>query len=172
MVSLAGLIMASSMVIGQAQAADLTVPKDVLNELERLIGDWKVEGEMGGEPMTFTISHTWAPGKHAVLWTGTFSGLGMKATGCGMYGWDTANKVIRSSEYWTNGYNHHRTFVVKGKGLWEGDSQGGDNEGKHLNDKVKFEFKGPDTFIGSFLPVGNGPDKGPDLVLEFKRVKK
>lgn len=172
MVSLAALVMASSMVVGQVPAADVAVPKDVLNELERLIGDWEAEGKLGGETVTLTVSNTWAPGKHAVMWTGTFAGFGMKTSGCGMYGWDTADKVIRTSEYWTNGYNHHRTFVVKGKGVWEGDSQGGDNMGKRLKTKAKFEFKGSDTYIGSLLSQVAEGEKGPDMVYEFKRVKK
>lgn len=172
MVSLAALVIASSMVVGQTQMVDVAVPKDVLTELERLVGDWKAEGEIGGEAVTLTISHTWAPGKHAVMWTATFTGLGMKTTGCGMYGWDTANKVIRYSEYWTNGYNHHRTFVIKGKSIWEGDSQGGDTEGKPIKAKAKYEFKGPDEFTGSFLAEGAEGAKGPDVVLHFKRMTK
>ena len=50
MLSVAALVMASSMVVGQAEKVEIKVPKEVLSFFGQFVGEWRMEGKVFGEP--------------------------------------------------------------------------------------------------------------------------
>ena len=166
----AALIMTVSIAVGQAEKATPNVPSDVLQEFERLLGDWQVEGKVNDDEVKGTMSVKWGPGKHMLIWTATWSGPKGDSVGAGVDGWDAAEKVIVTSEFWSDGWSHHRRYRIAAPSVWETtEVSGTTGEGKRLTATVRVAFSesGRFTFTGSNRVDGDASEE--HVVLNFQR---
>ena len=97
--------------------------------------------------------------------------LPIKSVGSGLFGWDSADKKVHTSEFWDNGVYHHRHYTVKSDKVWEGEEFAGINsDGKRVRAKFKVEFTGPNEFtMESWDRVIDGQPKEGRLKLTFTR---
>lgn len=167
---LAALIITASIAVGQTEQTTPNVPSNVLQELTRLVGDWQVEGKVNDDEVKGTMSVKWGPGKHMLVWTGTWSGPEGDSVGAGIDGWDAAQEVIVTSEFWSDGWSHHRRYRIAAPNVWETtEVTGATGEGKRLTGTVRVAFSEPErfTFTASNRVDGDANEK--QVVLHFRR---
>jgi hypothetical protein len=164
------LLLAGSMVVGQSENTAPKVPADALRQFEQLLGDWKVEGKVNDAAVKATYSAKWAPGKHMIICTMTWSGPEGYSVGTGINGWDGAEKQIVTSEFWSDGWSHHRRFRIASPTLWEStESKGVTGDNKRLAGKARLMFSGPDKLTWTSSSKIEGEASEEQVVLHFQR---
>lgn len=130
-------LLTTSSVVARAQEK-VDVPKEALQEMAFLVGNWESKGTFDGEQMSGTYSAAWAPGKHCLILT---SSLNPPASGIG--GWSPDRKQY--VEYWFAADGNKRTIrysLDKVKGVWEGTWTEINSSGKKGSGKISLEKKG------------------------------
>ena len=174
MSSCTAILLAMSMIVGQTEKEQETrgVPPKVLKQFEFLVGEWTAKGTTSdGLASEATISITWAPGKHMLLWKATWSDPEVKSLGSGLFGWDSAQEKIHTSEFWNGGGYHHRHYKIDSDKVWTGEEFSGvDKNGKPLRQKLKYEVLGPNKFkMSSWDRVVDGKKADGSAEITFTR---
>lgn len=160
MLSVAALVVASSMMVGQAE---VKVPEKILAQMEFLVGEWEVEGDHGGKAFKGTYSAKWSPNKHCLILTihdhrGISSGIG---------GWDPSDNTYLEMWYVPDGTQIElRSNGMKATG-WDGTALLTDASGKKLKGTIRTSKNGNDEFTFT----GDTED-GVTYATRNKRVKK
>jgi hypothetical protein len=121
----ATLLAASLVVVGQTADVKVTVPAEVLQEFEYLVGDWQGEGTNGSETAKVQYNFTWAKNKVSLDYS--YSGKGQQNSWLlsGIVGWDAVKKQIMILEFGTDGeHSLLRCKVTMPKDRWEGVFEG------------------------------------------------
>jgi hypothetical protein len=150
MLVIAAMLMATSTVT-MAQD-EVQVPKEALQEMAFLVGEWKVKGTFNGEEMSGTYSAKWAPGKHCLILTSSWS-----AHASGIGGWSPDRKQY--VEYWYAANGNKRTFrysLDKEKGVWDGTWTEINSEGKKGSGKISLQKKD-----NEFIVIATGETRNP-----------
>lgn len=116
---------------------NVKVPRQALNEMAFLVGEWDVKGTFNGEEMTGVYTAKWAPGKHCLILSSSWSG---QASGIG--GWSADRKQY--VEYWYASDGNHRTFrytLDKKQGVWGGRWSEVNSEGKKGSGRITLRKK-------------------------------
>lgn len=172
MLSGAFLFLTATMVVGQAEKALPNVPATTIAHFERLLGDWTVDGKVNDEAIKATYSAKWAPGEHMLICTMTWSGPEGDSLGTGINGWDGATKEIVTSEFWNDGWSHHRRFKIASPTVWEStESVGTTGDGKRLTGTARLEFVGRDKLTWTATNDIEGEAGPTKAVLHFQRRK-
>jgi len=172
MLSSAVLLLATTTAVGQAEKALPNVPAAAIAQFERLRGDWTVDGKVNDEPIKATYSAKWAPGEHMLICTMTWSGPEGDSLGTGIDGWDGARNEIVTSEFWNDGWTHHRRFKIASPTVWEStESVGTTGDGKRLAGTARLEFDDPDKFTWTATNDIEGEAGPTKAVLHFQRRK-
>lgn len=167
MSSLAAVVVAASVVVGQANEPG--VPTKILKELEYVVGDWSYEGKEDGKVVySGTWSVRWAPGKHCVI--GSWSGKGLEGMvqGTGVMGWDVAKKQIVQFSLSSLGEHAMDRYTVTSSTQWEGESTGVNNKGKPITSKLRLEKKA-NEFTWTLTARTEGGESQADRVFRFRR---
>ena len=117
------------------------VPKEMLKELQYLVGTWKVEGIVGDEKVEGTWSVRWGPGKYCLMRQSSVSFGDETVTGIGIIGWDGATKTITEQVFSSKNDSALLRWKVLPSGNWEGELSGF-RDGKKVNSTLKFTKKG------------------------------
>jgi hypothetical protein len=146
MLTVAGLALAASMVVGQN--SDVNVPPEAQSEFEYLVGDWTTSGESVDGAVTGEFSAKWSPGKHVLVIHSTWTDSKHTAKGTGIDGWDVGDRTITTLEFWSDGWSHFRKYTIKAPGVWRADEcRGVTSEGKPVSGTAFVERKSQNEFI-------------------------
>lgn len=87
-------LLATSMVVGQAEQQEVTIPKEAMKALEDSVGRSVGEGKWNGDAYEAVFEGEWAPGKLCVKVTGVARIGESKYTLNGIVGWDSATGEV------------------------------------------------------------------------------
>jgi hypothetical protein len=138
LITMAILLATSTGLIAQD---DVQVPKEALQEMAFLVGEWEVEGTFEGEKISGTYSAQWAAGKHCLQLTTQWEGA-LNSHAAGIGGWAADKKQY--VEYWydTDGNSQsYRYSLNKKKSAWSGRWTETDSEGKKASGKITLNKK-------------------------------
>jgi hypothetical protein len=148
------------------------VPEKVLKLFEYFVGDWVADGATrDGQTAEMTITVTWAPGKHMLLFNAHWSQSDLTSLGSGIFGWDAEEEKIHTSEFWDNNVYHHRHFTIKSEKELIGEEFAGViTDGKPIRCKAAFRILNADewTFETSDVVIDGQPQPG-GAKLKFRR---
>jgi hypothetical protein len=123
MLNLAGLVVATSMLVGQTPKVPLSPHYEHLKIYEDLIGTAVTEGHEGDIRWKGESTHKWAEGKQCVYLTETYE-VRNDADGTvrvwnitGVEGWDPESQRIKSLFFSSNGDYATTYYTVKGNQL-------------------------------------------------------
>ena len=153
---------------------DVQVPQRVLQEFEYLVGDWKMEGKIGDEPVKAEYSFAWAPGKHCLVYHMIWTDKEGTSRTTGISGWSGSENEIREIEFGSSGWNSVLKYKLISAGIWEGTGVWCGPENRETQATIKFEKKGPDyhTWTGTDWKYTKGEgDPLYNVELHFRRVK-
>ena len=150
----AALLLAASIVVGQAESAQATfLPKEVVASYQYLMGTWKTQGRIGEERSEGEVSFRWAPGRFSYVLTGFLSSSkpgepDQQWTGLG--GYDPVKKQTIEKIFWSDGSHYTLYFdtstPVRNKGSITGELTGMEH-GQEFQAKISVERKGPEEFV-------------------------
>jgi hypothetical protein len=133
-----------------AAAQDASIPDEIIQELDGLVGTWKSEGMLGGEEQTGGFTCRWArsEGKKKVCLIGRFSYKTGDAvrSGVTLIGWNAAKKCIEDRGFDALGGNATLLWSIQSPTLWKGDVtivEGGET----MKAKADLVKKGPSEMI-------------------------
>jgi hypothetical protein len=161
MVSLTALVVASSMMIGQA-APKTAMPTEVQQQIDsHLIGNWVVSGKFGDQEFSGTETWRWQNGKTSLLIEGTLEIGGERFQSTSLAGWDANKKALVvtgfvSGDTWTTHWTEFSPEEWKGRisGVYEGTPYDSPAKIQFLKDSVRYE----DTTSGKpWVSIGTRP---------------
>lgn len=166
MVITAALLMATC-AVAMAQNK-VEVPKEALQEMAFLVGDWEARGTANGEEISGTYSARWAPGKHCLIlrfdWTGE-----SRVNQSGVGGWSPDLKQYVEHWFISDGRVLTCRFSLdKEKRVWVGTGTMVDKEGNKSVSTIKLEKRSGEYRFTSADP-SNGDNVGFELT--NKKVK-
>ena len=100
------------------------VPREIVKELEYLVGEWDYEGYHlhTKEPVKGKCIYQWAPGQHCLLWHQTWIDKTGLSHGVGIIGWDpSTNRLVEQDLYESGTFGRH-SYRLR-PDVWEADSQ-------------------------------------------------
>jgi len=164
---LALVIVAMSAAVGQAQ--EVRVPKEVLQELDYLVGEWTMDGQVGAEKCTADYSILWSPGRHCLVYHCVWTSDEGKSAGTSIIGWDIATREI--IDFCIDSWGGHGTlrYKVQSPTLWKGVASRVDEDGKPGKGQISLEKKGPKAFLWKETNRIVDGESQPDTELRFKR---
>jgi hypothetical protein len=168
MLSVAALVMASSMVVGQTPKAE--IPKEVLKSFEFYIGEWTGEWKKGDATGTMTMSVKWAPGNHCTIAHYEFTSPDGVLHGLLVSGWNPEKKRVVDTAYESNGSAGEDQWTITSTTVEDGVSKGIKPDGTVNTGKCRIEKKGPDEYTYTKFEGTEGGVKVPDFVGKFRRV--
>jgi hypothetical protein len=130
-----------------AQAPEVNVPKEALEEMAYLVGDWNVTEQGSPDNAVATYTWMWTPGKHCLTWCAKWQGPQGPSHGSGIFGWDHSKKQFVAREQWSYGDSSDYFVKIKSASLWEGESTDVDGKGKLTKGTLKWEKKSPKEFV-------------------------
>ncbi|MHB0960319.1 MAG: hypothetical protein ACYC0X_08530 [Pirellulaceae bacterium] len=150
-----------------AMAQDkVDVPKEALQEMAFLVGEWEANGTTNGEEISGTYSAQWAPGNHCLIlrfdWT---SGSRVKQSGVG--GWSPGQKQYVEHWFISDGSALTCCFSLDQEtGAWVGTGTMVDKEGKESSSKIKLEKRS-----GQYKFTATDPSDDNKVGFEFTNKK-
>ena len=126
------------------------IPKDIIKELDNLVGTWEVEGKIGDLTQTGSFTCRWArsENKKKVCLIGRFSyKTGDKVrSGVTLLGWNAAKECIEDRGFDANGGNTTLRWTIKSSTMWQGDMITFE-DGKEVKSEVVLVKKGPSEIV-------------------------
>ncbi len=121
------VVVSSSVVIAQEA---VEVPKEALQEMSCLVGEWETSVSLNGEKLVGEYSAEWAPGKHCLILSSSLSGdEATHASGVG--GWSPDRKQYVEHWFTSDGVNRTVYYTIgEKKGTWVGTIEAVDKDGK------------------------------------------
>lgn len=147
MSQLAGIVMVTSLLVGQAQITEVRVPEKANMQLDYFVGMWevKVVDEPGG---TAKWHFEWAPGKACVRCTQIWSDSDGMDKGAGVFAYDMATKQIVYTAFYASGSGGTMRYDDWESGSWKGKMNGVRSNGDILKDvQITLEKQGPAVFL-------------------------
>ncbi len=149
MKSMATLIVAVA-VFGGVAAAEETkgMPANIAKELGFYVGEWTVQGNVGGKEMKGRWASRWSPQRQCLLINSQFTLEGERVWSNGVSGWDAGREEIVTVQFFSNGtledtrYKLTKPGVMKG--LYSISSKGG-----LLNAKCEVQTNGSNEWTFS-----------------------
>jgi hypothetical protein len=139
-----------------------SIPKDIRKHLQKLVGQWMLEGNLGDDEIKGKWTAKWGPGRFCLMlnWLPEDStGKSIAAEqGVAIQGWDPLHKELVESQFRMGGTGTLRLKMTtdgKLKGPWCGVS-----DGKPAKAEDTFEWIGPDKWKISWKGVENFDDGG------------
>lgn len=155
-----------------ASAQSDPIPVQLRKQFESLVGKWHMTGTVPEGEAKATTTVRWAPGKHMLVFNSNWSDPNSRSLGSGIFGWDAAEKKVHMSEFWNDGYYHHRHFDIQSDTLWEGEQfAGATPEGEQARGKIRIEFRGPDHWEFNVTSWTHDGEKQDSPRLTFLRAK-
>jgi hypothetical protein len=145
------------------------IPEEHRKEMDNLVGDWEMEGEVGDAPVTAEYSYRWARQGHCLEYDAVWGEGEMKARCNGLRGWDAVKREMVLTEYWNVGAVNTLRIKPTSPTVWEGTTVGSDPEGRALSGQVRITMKGPDEFVFEATKMVAGDQALPDMQLRFCR---
>jgi len=131
------------------------VPKEVLNEMELLVGDWEAKGTVNGQPFTGTYSAKWAPAEHCLILASSLKGA-IDSPASGIGGWSPDRNQYVETWYHSDGTCRTVRYSLGGqKGVWTGKVTMVAKDGKKTSGKVHLRGS-DDEFRGGSTTTVNG----------------
>jgi hypothetical protein len=125
------------------------IPKDVLQQLDFMVGKWKEipEGE-GGAERVLVHERVWSPGKHCLIvtWRGVFEGVEVDASG--IVGWNGLTNQVTEHWYLSDGTYFETCYPVDKmkENTWEGTTSWVEKGGRKVSGTCELR-KGKDEFV-------------------------
>ncbi|MFN0054695.1 MAG: DUF1579 family protein [Planctomycetales bacterium] len=141
MLSVAALVVASSMVVGQT-----SIPDEARKSLGYYVGEWKGEWKQGEKKGTTELSIKWVPGKHCTINHYVVKGPEGEFHGCVISGWDPDKKQVVDTGYESNGSTFEDRWTIKSDALEEGGSKNTVPQEGVTKGQCRIEKIGPDEF--------------------------
>ena len=88
------LVLATSMVVGQPDAAAATIPNPIVKELQFFVGEWTSEGTVQGTPIQGALTLKWSPGQSCLVGDHRVQLGGEEIRGSAAWGWDSATEEL------------------------------------------------------------------------------
>lgn len=122
----------------------VAVPREVLKELEYLVGEWDYEGyELNSkEPVKGACTYRWAPGGHCLVWEQTWIDQRGLSHGSGIIGWDPSTNGLAEQDLYQGGDFGRHSYTLLGD-RWEADSQYITASGEVTRGKMTMTKRGP-----------------------------
>lgn len=145
-----------------------TLPKKVIDELDRLVGHWSMTGEASTGQLNGIWSLKWAPGGHCLVTDYRLQVGENTSRSSEIYGWDAVTEeFVLFSNYQGGHLEICRTKLVK-PGLYRGPYIV-DIEGKKYEGTIEIRYQGDDEF---FVTTAGLKEQGiDDLKLHGVRIK-
>ena len=155
------ILLAASMVVGQAEQVKVAVPQEVLSFFGNFVGEWRMEGVALEGTMSGVNTWKWAEGKHCLTYDTVWKEAGGTARALAICGWDSAKKQLVETEYWTGGGTNTLRYSKINDALWKGTMSGVEADGKELTGTIAYEIKSPThlVFRATDVKVGGKPSK-------------
>jgi hypothetical protein len=152
-----------------AAAQEVTIPDEIIKELDGLVGTWKSEGKLGGEEQTGGFTCRWgrSEDKKKVCLIGHFSyttGDEVRS-GVTLIGWNAAKKCIEDRGFDVLGGNATLLWTVESPKLWRGDVTIVEN-GETITAKADLVKKSPTEIV-----YEAEMDNGDTARVVFRKVK-
>ena len=161
MMSLAAIVVASSLVVGQAETK-AAMPTELQQQIEKqLVGNWAYEGTYDKQKFSGTELWKWVNGKSCLIIEGTLEMDGQRFQSTSVAGWDSAKKSLvvtgfGGGDTWTTRWTEFSPEGWKGQisGVYEGKAYESPAKIEFLKDAVRYE----DTTVGKpWVSVGRRP---------------
>ncbi len=163
MIAAAVLMAASTVTIAQDK---VDVPKEALQEMAFLVGQWETKGTANGEAISGTYSAQWAPGKHCLILRLDWSS-GSQVSQSGIGGWSPDQKQYVERWYFSDGTELTCFFSLdKEKGAWVGTGTMVDKDGRKTSSKIKLDKRS-----GEYKFTATDPSDGDKVGFEITNKK-
>lgn len=96
------------------------IPDAVAKELDYFVGDWTIEGNIGGKSLQGQWCARWAPQKHCLLTSSILDLGGEKVSTNGVSGWDAAAEQIVTVQSVSNGVIEDARYKIAAPGVLKG----------------------------------------------------
>ena len=103
MTAFCAFVITASTLLGQAEATQSAMPDNVRKELDFFVGQWSVEGEIGGEAFKGRWSARWSHHKHCLLVSSDFTLGDERVYASGFSGWNAADQQLVTMTLFSNG---------------------------------------------------------------------
>jgi hypothetical protein len=159
------ILLAASMVVGQAEQVKVAVPQEVLSFFGYFVGEWRMEGVALDGAVSGVNTWKWAEAKHCLTYDSLWKDKNGTAHALAICGWDPAKKQLVETEYWTGGGTNTLRYSKISDALWEGTMSGVESDGKELTGKIAYEIKSPThlVFRATDVKVGGEPRKNVEI---------
>lgn len=170
--TLMGMIVVGGADVSRAQP-NAEAPQAAVALWTFLVGDWNVEGTVGGAQVSGTASYQWAAGKHCCVGKQVWQLDGGNVVHLtSIEGWDPVTEEVVEHGFGSAGSTATIRFKMdssgEAKGLTEGTITMHTRRPGELTAEVKLERKGADEFtLTTTTPSGNTLHR-----LTFHRMKK
>lgn len=163
-------LLAAVIVAGQADSPN--IPKEALDAIGYYVGDWRAEWTEDGGKCVDEFTVKWVRGKYCTILTETV----MKPKGSFqstlLSGWDAVNREIADCSFASDGSHSIERWKILSPTVEEARSTGVNAQGQSTESTYRIEKKSHDEMIVKITNRKEGGQSKPDLVFEYKRVKK
>lgn len=128
-----------------AEAKPSALPDHIAKELNFFVGEWAVEGQQAGKPVTGRWSARWSPQKECILLNAFFAVDGEVAHGTGMSGWDSTTEEIVTRTFFSNGALEDIRYKLVSPGVLRG-AHTASAKGKSFKGDCEIRTKQPDEW--------------------------
>ena len=181
MLNTAGLLLAVSIVVGQAPETDSPVYPH-LEALECFVGDWEAKatipdgatasdelGEVAGNQVVLSVSVRWAPGKCAQIANVKYHMQGVaQIMGTAIRAWDQTSEKICEHQFTTHKGIWAGTWKKDGK-KWIYEYEGRNLDGKKGTGTRVMTFKNEDCYVVKDTNQTLDGKPQPDIEWRFER---
>ena len=157
-------LLAASMVVGQAEAANL--PDEFVKQCNYYLGEWATEAEIEGKLYRGTWTVEWSPEKACLVthWSAeTPTGPGK---GTRIQGWDAATKKVLVVDFGENGGSSIERYTILSDRIDEGTILRSKADGSTHNATARTDRMEQDHFTWTVT------EDGKSVVHKFRRIKK
>ncbi len=168
MSEMCALLVAASVVFGQAEAKKPVLPEKIAQQLQFFVGEWNVEGEVAGAALKGRWSTRWSPKKHCLVINYPLSIDDQQIQGNGVFGWDTETEELMTFMFYSNGVLEICRYKLVSPGVLKG-TFAGSAQGKPYKAECELRTNGADewTFTTKRNIVGGKEEK--ELLVRFAR---
>lgn len=155
--------------------APASIPDNLREEIEHLVGQWSVNLTQGDEKTTAIWTVEWAPGKTCLVYdwrvTSSSSTEGPLPVSTAVAGWATDQKRWTQLGFSSNGDHEVLRYELTEDDVWIGDGQGV-SEGKKFTQKQTAKWvDGRDELVWEVTDLVADGQKQDDIVARFRRIK-
>ncbi len=147
------------------------IPKEALEAMQYMVGDWEVDGHENNQRMTGSVTYRWVPGKHCLTWDMVLTDPKGTYLGSAIVAWDPARRQLVERDFWPRGSWNTYCYTI-GTDQWTGEAVQVGADGAVSKGKISQENRGPNEFVWRLFDTADAAGKpGSVSELRFRKVQ-